>query len=45
MRTPSGFAVEVGHGGVKIDDATWDAEREYGGVSLWGHRPFAAKGA
>jgi biphenyl-2,3-diol 1,2-dioxygenase len=43
--TPSGFAVEVGHGGVKIDDATWDAQREYAAVSVWGHRPFAAKGA
>ena len=37
-RTPSGFAVEFGHGGVKVDDATWTV-RTYDHVSVWGHKP------
>jgi 2,3-dihydroxybiphenyl 1,2-dioxygenase len=36
-RTPSGFDVEFGHGGRKIDDATWKVE-QYDRVSVWGHR-------
>ena len=36
-RTPSGFDVEFGHGGRKIDDATWKVEH-YDRVSVWGHR-------
>jgi 2,3-dihydroxybiphenyl 1,2-dioxygenase len=43
-KTPSGFDVEFGHGGVKVDDATW-AVRTYDHVSTWGHKPRAAKGA
>lgn len=43
-RTPSGFAVEIGSGGLKVDDATW-SERTYDHVSVWGHKPPAAKGA
>ncbi len=35
-RTPSGFDVEFGWGGRKIDDATWKVER-YGRMSVWGH--------
>lgn len=35
-RTPSGFDVEFGWGGRKIDDATWKVER-YGRTSVWGH--------
>jgi 2,3-dihydroxybiphenyl 1,2-dioxygenase len=35
-RTPSGFDVELGWGGRKIDDATWKAER-YDRLSVWGH--------
>jgi 2,3-dihydroxybiphenyl 1,2-dioxygenase len=35
-RTPSGFDVEFGWGGRKIDDATWTAER-YDTLSVWGH--------
>jgi biphenyl-2,3-diol 1,2-dioxygenase len=39
-RTPSGFAVEVGFGGRKVDDATWQV-RTYDRMSTWGHRPPA----
>jgi hypothetical protein len=42
-KTPSGFAVEVGYGGVKVDDATWST-RTYDHVSVWGHKPPAAAG-
>jgi 2,3-dihydroxybiphenyl 1,2-dioxygenase len=35
-RTPSGFDVEFGWGGRKIDDATWKVTR-YDRVSVWGH--------
>jgi biphenyl-2,3-diol 1,2-dioxygenase len=41
-KTPSGFDVEIGHGGVKVDDASW-AVRTYDHVSLWGHKPRVAK--
>lgn len=43
-KTPSGFDVEFGFGSVKVDDATWSV-RSYDHVSLWGHKPRAAKGA
>jgi len=36
MRTPSGFAMELGHGGVVIDDATWEPQI-YDELSDWGH--------
>jgi len=39
--TPSGFDVEVGWGGRKIDDATWEV-RTYDRLSTWGHRPPSA---
>jgi biphenyl-2,3-diol 1,2-dioxygenase len=35
-RTPSGFDVECGWGGRKIDDATWKVDR-YDRMSVWGH--------
>jgi 2,3-dihydroxybiphenyl 1,2-dioxygenase len=35
-RTPSGFDVEFGWGGRKIDDATWKVDR-YDRMSVWGH--------
>ncbi len=35
-RTPSGFDVELGWGGRKIDDATWKPGR-YDRKSVWGH--------
>jgi 2,3-dihydroxybiphenyl 1,2-dioxygenase len=36
--TPSGFDVEFGWGGRKVDDATW-AVGHYDRLSTWGHRP------
>lgn len=42
-RTPSGFEVEVGWGGRKVDDATWQV-RSYDRLSTWGHRPPAPAG-
>jgi 2,3-dihydroxybiphenyl 1,2-dioxygenase len=36
-RTPSGFEVEFGWGGRKINDATWKVDR-YDRMSVWGHR-------
>lgn len=36
--TPSGFAVEIGWGGVVIDDDHWDV-MTYSQPSLWGHKP------
>jgi 2,3-dihydroxybiphenyl 1,2-dioxygenase len=41
--TPSGFAVEFGCGGVKVDDRTWST-RTYEQISVWGHKPPAARG-
>ena len=41
-KTPSGFDVELGHGGVKVDDASWSV-RSYDHVSVWGHKPPAAR--
>jgi 2,3-dihydroxybiphenyl 1,2-dioxygenase len=37
MKTPSGFDVEIGAGGVKVDDTTWRV-RTYDHASLWGHK-------
>ncbi len=37
--TPSGFLVEFGWGGVKVDEATWKGEA-YDRISNWGHRPY-----
>jgi biphenyl-2,3-diol 1,2-dioxygenase len=39
-KTPSGFHVEFGYGGVFVDGATWQSCR-YDGISEWGHRPAA----
>jgi 2,3-dihydroxybiphenyl 1,2-dioxygenase len=36
MRSPSGFAVEVGWGAAVVDDAVWTV-RHYDSGSLWGH--------
>ncbi|WP_150290986.1 VOC family protein [Sphingobium estronivorans] len=36
MRTPSGFGLELGHGGLVIDDATWEPQL-YDVMSDWGH--------
>jgi 2,3-dihydroxybiphenyl 1,2-dioxygenase len=35
--TPSGFWMEVGAGGVRVDDATW-LPGQYDSVSSWGHK-------
>lgn len=37
MVSPSGFGVEMGHGGLVIDDQTWQVI-EYDKMSDWGHR-------
>ena len=39
-KTPSGFHIEFGFGGVVVDDATWQPTR-YDVISQWGHRPAA----
>lgn len=36
--TPSGFAIEFGHGGCVVDDQTWQV-RTYSQLSDWGHAP------
>jgi 2,3-dihydroxybiphenyl 1,2-dioxygenase len=37
METPSGFQVEYGHGGLLIDDDTWEVQLHQA-PSIWGHR-------
>ena len=37
VRTPSGFAMEIGYGGIVVDDATWRVVN-YSQLSDWGHR-------
>lgn len=37
MRTPSGFGLELGHGGIIIDDADWEPQI-YSRMSDWGHK-------
>jgi len=37
LRTPSGFEIEYGWGGRKVDDATWHVQKHHAG-SIWGHR-------
>jgi 3,4-dihydroxy-9,10-secoandrosta-1,3,5(10)-triene-9,17-dione 4,5-dioxygenase len=43
VRTPGGFDVEYGTGGLLADDRTWVA-RETTAISLWGHRFGGADG-
>ncbi|MEU6745237.1 VOC family protein [Spirillospora sp. NPDC046719] len=40
VRTPSGFEIEYGHGGLQVGDTT-AAPRSYGSFSIWGHHPPA----
>ncbi len=40
VRTPSGFEIEYGTGGLVVDDDTW-AETSFDAMSLWGHKPPA----
>jgi 3,4-dihydroxy-9,10-secoandrosta-1,3,5(10)-triene-9,17-dione 4,5-dioxygenase len=46
VRTPSGFDVEYGYGGRRIDAAEWSrrAQGGSGAVSLWGHRIVRSDG-
>ena len=37
MKSPSGFDIEYGHGGIEIDDATWETGKHYA-TSFWGHK-------
>lgn len=37
MKTPSGFDIEYGYGGVEIDDETWQPVT-YDAPSIWGHK-------
>jgi extradiol dioxygenase len=41
VRTPSGFEIEYGYGGVLVDDTTWVVPEPYRAISIWGHRPPA----
>jgi 3,4-dihydroxy-9,10-secoandrosta-1,3,5(10)-triene-9,17-dione 4,5-dioxygenase len=38
VRTPSGFEIEYGTGGLVVDDDTWEVGLHHAG-SIWGHRP------
>ncbi len=38
VRTPSGFEIEYGTGGILVDDATWVVD-SYDAQSVWGHKP------
>jgi extradiol dioxygenase len=40
VRTPSGFEIEYGTGGLVVDDDTWQ-EGAHDAGSLWGHKPPA----
>lgn len=40
IRSPSGFGLEYGFGGLEIDEATWCVEHWKTG-SFWGHKPSA----
>ena len=37
MRTPSGFGLELGYGGIVINDSSWEPQ-VYSMMSDWGHR-------
>ena len=42
VRTPSGFEIEYGTGGLVIDDDTWEVS-VHGAQSIWGHKPPAER--
>jgi 3,4-dihydroxy-9,10-secoandrosta-1,3,5(10)-triene-9,17-dione 4,5-dioxygenase len=42
-QTPDGFMIEVGWGGLRIDDATTTATYQITKPSFWGHRPIITK--
>ena len=39
VKSPTGFAVEYGWGGRRINRSTWSTVRGTGEISFWGHRP------
>jgi 2,3-dihydroxybiphenyl 1,2-dioxygenase len=41
VRTPAGFQVEIGWGGLEVEDTTW-SPTTYDRVALWGHMPVDA---
>lgn len=41
VRTPSGFEVEYGSGGRRVDPSETLTPRIYNGISIWGHKPPA----
>lgn len=41
VRTPSGFEIEYGTGGVLVDDDTWEVGA-YDAMSIWGHQAPAS---
>lgn len=38
VRTPAGFQIEIGWGGLEVEDTTW-SPTTYDRVALWGHQP------
>jgi len=38
VRTPSGFEIGYGTGGLLVDEENWEFET-YDAMSFWGHRP------
>lgn len=38
LRSPSGFDIEYGWGGVQVEDSTWTV-RTFLATSIWGHKP------
>lgn len=41
VRTPSGFSIEFGFGGIEIDDNNWTV-KTFDKLSEWGHKPVPA---
>jgi biphenyl-2,3-diol 1,2-dioxygenase len=44
LETPAGFQIEVGYGGVVVDES-WDADQVYSQISAWGHQPVSRPAA
>ncbi len=38
VKTPSGFEVELGWGGIEVDSAQWEPQTHHR-IAIWGHRP------
>lgn len=39
VQSPAGFQIEVGHGGVLVEEP-WTDDRQYDRISAWGHQPL-----